>query len=135
MEPTSGQAPASLGAPPSSAGSADGVEANTGLAGSAKQKLPEVAVSADYLYSEESDLKGLRVKVRPLSWLHADDSFVDDTPTKVLTQCCGQDSAVCCDQAAAAAQRAAACLAGRMCVAEQRSSCASDAVLETHVAV
>jgi hypothetical protein len=67
MEPTSGQAPASLGAPSSAAGSADGVELNTGSAGSAKQQLPEVEVSADYLYSEESDLKGLRVKVRPLS--------------------------------------------------------------------
>jgi hypothetical protein len=109
MEPTSGQAPASIGAPPSAAGLADGVEANAGPAGSAKQKLPEVEVSADYLYSEESDLKGLRVKVRPLSWLQVDDLLLH-VLHRALRQFCGQESAVCCDQAAAA-QSAAACLA------------------------
>jgi hypothetical protein len=66
MEPTSGQAPASLGAPPSTAGSSDGAKARLGVLGSDKQKLPEVTVLADDLYTAESALVGLRVKVRPL---------------------------------------------------------------------
>lgn len=64
MEPSSGQAPASPGAPPTAAGAADGVKRPSGTAEAKKKQLPEIKVLAEDLYSEDSALVGLRVKVR-----------------------------------------------------------------------
>jgi hypothetical protein len=123
MEPTSGQAPASPGAQRTTAGDADEAKRQPAAAGSSKQRLPEVAVLAEELYSEDSALVGLRVKVR-LCCLNAVVWFLSFILFVNLTLASDTGSHDQVVAAGKAAEAAAACTPSSACKRQDNTTAA-----------